>query len=408
MQDFITRLEYCAEKCHGKRNLAEKSGISEAQLFRYLKGTSEMSATKVMAIARAAEVEPGWLLTGEGPSNPLKISETDKDQLLEDLACVLEETLVEYEYRLHPRQKAKILKIFLVSLIEDWRRTCIRPELDKPHILGMLDFIRGAKNAEQLDILYRGIMLLIQHEKHLQLVEDELHTFINIIDQCQTHYYDSLSGEFYFQRMGNNLREQDIIFLEQALTQHTRFASNTPLSFLDVGCGNGRVLTYLAQNHPHKIKLSALDSSERALNHINQLELAGRIPQNTVLKGSCYLLPYPDAHFDYVYSRCMLFLHPYIADTRLGLIKVLEEMARVLKPGGIVGLNILRGEGRKLVEFEQYLMPEQLITAAEKLGLEQQQLLIPENSATKSKQESTHTQNATYYYDFQYFIFKKK
>lgn len=154
--------------------------------------------------------------------------------------------------------------------------------------------------------------------------------------------------------------------------------------------------------------MSAIDSSERALNHINQLELAGRVPQNTVLKGSCYLLPYPDAYFDYVYSRCVLFLHPYIADTRLGLTKVLEEMTRVLKPGGIVALNILRGEGRKLVEFEQYLMPEQLITAAEKLGLEHQQLLIPENSATKSKQESTHTQNATYYYDFQYFIFKKK
>lgn len=228
MQDFIARLEYCAEICHGKRNLAEKSGISEAQLFRYLKGTSEISAAKVVAIAQAAGVEPGWLLTGEGPSNPLIISETDKDQLLEDLACVLEETLVEYEYRLHHRQKAKILKIFLLSLIEDWRRTSVRPELNKSHILVMLDFIRGAKNAEQLDILYRGIMLLIQHEKHLQLVEDELHTFINIIDQCQTHYYDSLSGEFYFQRMGNTLREQDIIFLEQALTQHPRFASSTP------------------------------------------------------------------------------------------------------------------------------------------------------------------------------------
>lgn len=93
-------------------------------------------------------------------------------------------------------------------------------------------------------------------------------------------------------------------------------------SVLDVGCGTGVHLEAYAQAGArcHGVDLSAamLEVAENRLGDAAELTLA-----------SATHLPHPDAAFDLVVAS--LFLHELDADTRR---KVLDEMARVVRPDG--------------------------------------------------------------------------
>ncbi|MEQ4538060.1 MAG: helix-turn-helix domain-containing protein [Billgrantia sp.] len=52
---------------YGKKGFAARARISESHLYRYLQGKSDPTATRIVAMAKAAKVRPGWLLTGEMP-----------------------------------------------------------------------------------------------------------------------------------------------------------------------------------------------------------------------------------------------------------------------------------------------------------------------------------------------------
>ncbi|MCE8004263.1 helix-turn-helix domain-containing protein [Billgrantia ethanolica] len=54
-------------KPYGKKGFAARARISESHLYRYLQGKSDPTATRIVAMAKAAGVRPGWLLTGEAP-----------------------------------------------------------------------------------------------------------------------------------------------------------------------------------------------------------------------------------------------------------------------------------------------------------------------------------------------------
>lgn len=51
----------------GKKGFAAKAHISESHLYRYISGKSDPTASRLVAMAKAAGVRPGWLLTGELP-----------------------------------------------------------------------------------------------------------------------------------------------------------------------------------------------------------------------------------------------------------------------------------------------------------------------------------------------------
>lgn len=52
------------------RAFARKAGISESVLRQYIKGESQPTLDKLLAIARTANVNLLWLATGEGPKRP--------------------------------------------------------------------------------------------------------------------------------------------------------------------------------------------------------------------------------------------------------------------------------------------------------------------------------------------------
>lgn len=99
--------------------------------------------------------------------------------------------------------------------------------------------------------------------------------------------------------------------------------------FLDVGTGPAQIPILLAQRCPD-IRITAIDLSEEMLNiakrHIAAAELAARI---TLEHVDAKALPYPDNTFDGLISNSIVH---HIHDS----LRALQEMSRVVKPGGLV------------------------------------------------------------------------
>ena len=113
---------------------------------------------------------------------------------------------------------------------------------------------------------------------------------------------------------------------------------------LDVACGTGRGTVGLAQAVGDSGKVDALDLSEDMLEQarvkIKKLGLTDRVHFK---QGNARELPYPDETFDLVYNGYMFDLIPLD-----GFMPILQEMVRVLKPGGrLVLVNMSKPDGRK-------------------------------------------------------------
>lgn len=92
---------------------------------------------------------------------------------------------------------------------------------------------------------------------------------------------------------------------------------------LDVGCGNGYVLSRYAR---HGAEVCGIDLTETALNlSRRRFELEGLKGEFRATDGN--RIPYPDASFD---IACSMGVLHHIEDPR----PMLTEMARVLRPGG--------------------------------------------------------------------------
>ncbi|MGK5055892.1 class I SAM-dependent methyltransferase [Janthinobacterium sp. LB2P49] len=114
-------------------------------------------------------------------------------------------------------------------------------------------------------------------------------------------------------------------------------AVDTPLSVLDLACGDGHLLGLLAARRQPRLHLLGVDMS--------QAELAAAratLPASVLLQqGRGQALDLPSASVDYLVSHMALMLMDDIE-------QVVREMRRVLRPGGqfaaIVGRTFLLGE----------------------------------------------------------------
>ncbi|MEW6096135.1 MAG: class I SAM-dependent methyltransferase [bacterium] len=122
---------------------------------------------------------------------------------------------------------------------------------------------------------------------------------------------------------------------------------------LDVGCGNGRHLVYLAKKGFNSY---GIDISQKALqilqNWLNQENL-----QAELKKASVTEIPYPDEYFDVVVCLGILD-HILIKETKKGI----QEIERVLKSKGILFLGLRSdrdtqcGKGKE-IEEKTFLLP---------------------------------------------------
>jgi transcriptional regulator with XRE-family HTH domain len=71
------RIAQVAEQLGGKRALAEKVGLSEGQIYRYINAQSDPTSKVLVRIADVAEVSLDWLMKGKAP--PLTSSHSNND-----------------------------------------------------------------------------------------------------------------------------------------------------------------------------------------------------------------------------------------------------------------------------------------------------------------------------------------
>jgi len=110
------------------------------------------------------------------------------------------------------------------------------------------------------------------------------------------------------------------------------------LSFLEMGCGAGPNLVWLAQKG---IRVSGIDIAANALDlartNLERHGVGDRI--GDLVEGSVDRVPFPDSSFDGILEACV-FQH-LDAETRA---RTFAEVQRLLKPGGVfVGYMLDRG-----------------------------------------------------------------
>ncbi len=98
--------------------------------------------------------------------------------------------------------------------------------------------------------------------------------------------------------------------------------------FLDVGCGYGRNLIYMAKQG---FNCSAFDLSEHSVNVTKKKAEEENVKLQDVQVADMLHFPYKDNSFD-----CMLALNVIAHTDTEGFHKILNEIKRVLKPGGEV------------------------------------------------------------------------
>ena len=100
---------------------------------------------------------------------------------------------------------------------------------------------------------------------------------------------------------------------------------------LEVGCGSGAVMRWLAEKTKGAIHIDGVDINAYLLREGKALaRKAGCDEVITTREGSALSLPYPDNHFDVTYSVTVI--------EELDANVMIAEMMRVTKPGGQVGV----------------------------------------------------------------------
>ena len=133
-------------------------------------------------------------------------------------------------------------------------------------------------------------------------------------DGCAQIY---LNGQYPVFQAG--LHSND--FTEHLEILHARHWQENSLNVLDAGCGAGAVTNFFAQKHP-TASFTGLNVSPEQIK-----EAEKTAPDNaSFVLGSYDSMPFHDNSFDFIYFYQSIGYRP--------LVRVLEEVYRILKPGG--------------------------------------------------------------------------
>lgn len=119
----------------------------------------------------------------------------------------------------------------------------------------------------------------------------------------------------------------DIYWLDQILKGRLQ----PDMRILDAGCGSGRNIEYLLRVG---FEVVGIDQSQEAIEYLhNKLsEVLPQVPLSQFEVGEVSQMPYKDHSFDWVVSSAVL----HFAQNHAHFEAMVNEMIRVLKPGGIL------------------------------------------------------------------------
>lgn len=368
---MLDRLQACVMRAGGKRALAQRSGISEAQLYRYLNGETVVPSDRLVAIAEAVTVDSHWLLKGDGPMEPPARPEVRppfNPALLQGVVREFESLLLEYEVKYTPDQRAKAVAVmYEVARLEGMA-------VDRRFILQCLDFVGLDYRMPMLAGVAEALeYLAYNHNRPAGATEwqDWLNRFDNLMALGTANAMDALSGQLYFARMNGPLPEQHVkrlLNLVVEARQLMRLPGNAPMRWLDVGCGNGRDMAFL-HKHAQPVEVRGIDISTRAVEICRDMERAGKLPAGCVQQGDVRNLTVADASMHMVYAKMSLTQLPYIPGSGIGLEAFLFEAARAMAPHGLLYMIVMRGSGRRYLPLTQKLDRAAIETLAADHGL---------------------------------------
>lgn len=174
----------------------------------------------------------------------------------------------------------------------------------------------------------------------------------------------------------NQFGEIDIYLFDQLLKG--RFTTN--MRILDAGCGGGRNLVYFLR---HGYEVYGVDQNAEAIAQVRRLasNLNPAISAENFLVADVEEMPFPSESFDAIISSAVL----HFAGDAQRFNRMLDEMRRVLRPGGLffarlassIGIEELvkpvGGGGRYLLPdgTERFLVDtESLLSATNRIGAE--------------------------------------
>ncbi|MCP5467175.1 MAG: class I SAM-dependent methyltransferase [Sinobacteraceae bacterium] len=122
----------------------------------------------------------------------------------------------------------------------------------------------------------------------------------------------------------------------------------SPRRILDLGCGLGHNTVPVARAYP-AAEVIGVDLAAPMLRYGHARARGMGVGNLRFLQGDVEHLPFPDGHFDLVYST--MFFHE---TARGALRRILREVGRVLAPGGL-HLHLEQPPYRDMDEFEKFL-----------------------------------------------------
>jgi SAM-dependent methyltransferase/transcriptional regulator with XRE-family HTH domain len=351
LQALLQRLDDCAERLGSKRALAEAAGVSESQLYRYLSGDVVLPVDRLLAIAGAAKVDPAWLLTGSGSQTGFGPRPPFRPELLCHLHDALHKLLAESEQEVPAVLRGRMLTYIYETQRLEEQRSGVEELPEKFQLLKYVSFLAEMRTEEELDVLLEAFKLMEYGPRgdlkaHFQL----LTLWCNLLVRGMRAYYNSYAGQVYFERMGQQLEADAVQELHQTVTEVGRLTSKKQLDWLDLGCGNGRHLAHLYKHMPN-VRGRGLELSDLAVKHCQTLMRSEKLPVGAVEQGDMRNMPYAAGSFDVVFARLVLQSLPLLPGTGLGVEAVFEEIARVLRPTGVVYVLVPFGNGTSYRDF---------------------------------------------------------
>lgn len=363
------RLTLCAEKIGGKRALAQSTHISEAQIFRYLNGQSDIPAHRLIAIANATKTSPTWLLTGQeaestSPYPPFK------ESLLLQIIRLTEELLIEYEKSFTPIQRAQAINFIYKALRHEETLRNTELTLTKAHMLGFINFLVDIRSEETLSVLndaldyfeYSG-----DRAEDYKTTAGEFSAFVNYIVRAYEYYYNSITGKAYFDRLGTQILPHTAKQLDIVIQTVQKATPNQRLSVLDIGCGSARDASYI-HRHYENIDIHGVDQSQSAIDICKKLEQSEHLPVDSIKKSDIRAIPFPKEFFNLLISRQAFYCLPYLPNSGLGVENLLQEAYRSLKPQGYFYIVSRFGQGTEYLPFCQYYNEETFKKLVESQG----------------------------------------
>lgn len=160
---------------------------------------------------------------------------------------------------------------------------------------------------------------------------------INLLDEKQISFRFNKAAKTYDQAA---VLQQ---LVGEALLKRLHGIHCRPKTILDLGCGTGHVESHLRKAYP-SAKIVGLDKSEGMLRQAQHKEKEGQFLLAHWICGCAEDLPFKDNSFELVYSN--LVLHWSIDFT-----KSLEEIYRVLKPGGLLLFSVVGPDTLKELRY---------------------------------------------------------